>query len=69
VGRAMRIVWLAVSIAVLAIAGSGAPGMAAIAPPSPTDGVASIQPLTRGGRCGPPGDRHVHHPGDQPGGS
>jgi lipoprotein-anchoring transpeptidase ErfK/SrfK len=40
----MRIVWLAVSIAVLAIAGSGAPGMAAIAPPSPTDGVASIQP-------------------------
>jgi lipoprotein-anchoring transpeptidase ErfK/SrfK len=37
-------VWLAVSIAVLAIAGSGAPGMAAIAPPSPTDGVASIQP-------------------------
>ena len=43
-GRAMRCVWLAVSIAVLAIAGSGAPGMAAIAPPSPTDGVASIQP-------------------------
>lgn len=43
-GRAMRIVWLAVSIAVLAIAGSGAPGMAAIAPPNPSDGVASIQP-------------------------
>lgn len=43
-GRAMRIVWLAVLVAVLAMAGSGAPGMAAIAPPSPTDSVASIQP-------------------------
>jgi lipoprotein-anchoring transpeptidase ErfK/SrfK len=44
VGRAMRCVWLAVSIAVLTIAGSGAPGMAAIAPPNPSDRIASIQP-------------------------
>jgi lipoprotein-anchoring transpeptidase ErfK/SrfK len=44
VGRAMRIVWLAVLTAVLATAGSGAPGMAAIAPPNTTDNVASIQP-------------------------
>jgi lipoprotein-anchoring transpeptidase ErfK/SrfK len=40
----MRCVWLAVSIAVLSIAGSGTPGMAAIAPPTTTDIVASIQP-------------------------
>jgi lipoprotein-anchoring transpeptidase ErfK/SrfK len=40
----MRCVWLAASIAVLAIAGSGAPGVAAIAPPNLNDGVASIQP-------------------------
>ena len=40
----MRCVGLAVATAVLAMAGSGAPGMAAIAPPSATDGVASIQP-------------------------
>ena len=43
-GRAMRSVWLAVPVAVLAIAGSGTPGVAAIAPPNPSDGVASIQP-------------------------
>jgi lipoprotein-anchoring transpeptidase ErfK/SrfK len=39
--------WLAVAIAVLALAGSGAPSMAAIAPPNPTTGtvgIASIQP-------------------------
>jgi lipoprotein-anchoring transpeptidase ErfK/SrfK len=45
VGRAMRCVWLAVSIAVLGIAGSRTPGMAAIAPPTTTDSVASIQPV------------------------
>jgi lipoprotein-anchoring transpeptidase ErfK/SrfK len=37
-------VWLAVSITVLGIAGSGTPGMAAIAPPTTTATVASIQP-------------------------
>jgi len=44
VGRAMRCAGLAVLVAVLAMAGSGAPGMAAIAPPTPTDSVAAIQP-------------------------
>jgi lipoprotein-anchoring transpeptidase ErfK/SrfK len=44
VGRAIRIAWLAGLIGVLAMAGSGAPGMAAIAPPTTADGVASIQP-------------------------
>jgi lipoprotein-anchoring transpeptidase ErfK/SrfK len=44
VGRTMRCVWLATLTAVLAMAGSGAPGTAAIAPPNPIDGVASIQP-------------------------
>lgn len=43
-GRAIRFGWLAAAIAVLAMAGSGAPGVAAIAPPSATDSVASIQP-------------------------
>ena len=43
-GRAIRIAWLAGLIGVLAMAGSGAPGMAAIAPPTTADGVASIQP-------------------------
>ncbi len=43
-GRAMRRVGLAVVAVVLAMAGSGAPGMAAIAPPNATDSVASIQP-------------------------
>jgi lipoprotein-anchoring transpeptidase ErfK/SrfK len=42
----MRIVWLAVLIAMLAMAGSATPGMAAIAPPNPTDTVASIQPAS-----------------------
>jgi len=37
-------VWLAAATAVLAMAGSGAPGMAAIAPKNPTDSVAAIQP-------------------------
>jgi lipoprotein-anchoring transpeptidase ErfK/SrfK len=36
--------WLAGAVAVLATAGSGAPSMAAIAPPDPTAGVTSIQP-------------------------
>ena len=36
--------WLAVSIAVLGIAGSGTPGVAAIAPPTTSASVASIQP-------------------------
>jgi lipoprotein-anchoring transpeptidase ErfK/SrfK len=44
VGRAIRIAWRAGLIGVLAMAGSGAPGMAAIAPPTTADGVASIQP-------------------------
>ncbi len=43
-GRAMRCLGLAVLTGVLAMAGSGAPGMAAIAPPSTTEGIASIQP-------------------------
>ena len=43
-GRATRFVWLAAITAVLAMAGSGAPGMAAIAPQNTTDSVASIQP-------------------------
>jgi lipoprotein-anchoring transpeptidase ErfK/SrfK len=46
VGRAMRIMWLAVLLAVLVLAGSGAPGMAAIAPPDPAGDVASIQPAS-----------------------
>ena len=44
---ANRKLWLAAAVAVLAMAGSGAPSMAAIAPPSPaagTAGIASIQP-------------------------
>ncbi|MCV7330433.1 L,D-transpeptidase [Mycobacterium cookii] len=40
----MRCVGLAVLIGVLAVAASGAPGVAAIAPPINTDSVASIQP-------------------------
>jgi lipoprotein-anchoring transpeptidase ErfK/SrfK len=44
VGRAMRIMWLSLLLAVLVVAGSGTPGMAAIAPPDPAGGVASIQP-------------------------
>jgi lipoprotein-anchoring transpeptidase ErfK/SrfK len=43
----IRNVWLAGAVAVLAMAGSGAPSMAAIAPPNPvpgTAGIASIQP-------------------------
>jgi lipoprotein-anchoring transpeptidase ErfK/SrfK len=44
VGRAMRIMWLSLLLAVLVLAGSGTPGMAAIAPPDPAGGVASIQP-------------------------
>lgn len=43
-GRAMRCMWLAVSIAVLGIAGSCTPGVAAIAPPTTSASVASIQP-------------------------
>jgi len=46
VGRAMRIMWLSILLAVLVLAGSGAPGMAAIAPPDPAGGVASIQPAS-----------------------
>jgi lipoprotein-anchoring transpeptidase ErfK/SrfK len=41
-------VWLAAAVGVLAMAGSGAPSMAAIAPPDPTAGtvrIASIQPV------------------------
>ena len=44
---AIRKVWLAAAVAVLAMAGSGAPSVAAIAPPDPaagTGGIASIQP-------------------------
>ena len=41
---AIRKVCLAAAVAVLAMAGSGAPSMAAIAPPNPTADVASIQP-------------------------
>jgi len=44
VGRAIRIGWLAGLIGVLAMAGSGTPGMAATAPANTTDSVASIQP-------------------------
>ena len=43
-GRAIRFGWLAAVTAVLAMAGSGAPSMAAIAPQNPTDSVAAIQP-------------------------
>ncbi|MDT5051321.1 MAG: hypothetical protein QOG75_7249, partial [Mycobacterium sp.] len=43
-GRAIRFGWLAAVTAVLSTAGSGAPGMAAIAPQNTTDSVASIQP-------------------------
>ena len=43
-GRAIRFGWLAAVTAVLATAGSGASGMAAIAPQNTTDSVASIQP-------------------------
>lgn len=43
-GRAIRFGWFAAVIAALAMAGSGAQGMAAIAPPSAGDNVASIQP-------------------------
>jgi len=46
VGRAMRIMWLSILLAVLVLAGSGARGMAAIAPPDPAGGVASIQPAS-----------------------
>jgi lipoprotein-anchoring transpeptidase ErfK/SrfK len=42
--RAIRYVWLTAAIAVLAIAGSGAPSTAAIASQNKTDGIASIQP-------------------------
>ena len=42
--RAIRYVWLAAAIAVLAMAESAAPSMAALAPENTTDGVASIQP-------------------------
>ena len=44
---AIRKVWLAAAVAVLAMAGSGAPSTAAIAPPNPLPGaagIASIQP-------------------------
>ncbi len=41
---AVRKIWLAGAVAALAIAGSGAPSMAAIAPPEPAPGVTSIQP-------------------------
>jgi lipoprotein-anchoring transpeptidase ErfK/SrfK len=44
VRTAIRKVCLAAAVAVLAMAGSGAPSMAAIAPPNPTADVASIQP-------------------------
>jgi lipoprotein-anchoring transpeptidase ErfK/SrfK len=44
VGGAIRAGWLTVLIAALAVAGSSATGTAAIAPPNPTAGVASIQP-------------------------
>jgi lipoprotein-anchoring transpeptidase ErfK/SrfK len=47
VRTAIRNMWLAAVVAVLAMAGSGAPSMAAIAPPNPTAGtpeIASIQP-------------------------
>ena len=43
-GRAIRIAWRAGLIGVLAMAGSGTRGTAAIAPPNTADGVASIQP-------------------------
>ena len=43
-GRAIRMGWLAVLTAMLAVAGSVATGTAAIAPPTPAAGVASIQP-------------------------
>jgi lipoprotein-anchoring transpeptidase ErfK/SrfK len=46
VGRAMRVMWLSLLLAVLVLAGSGTPGMAAIAPPDPAGGVASIQPAS-----------------------
>jgi lipoprotein-anchoring transpeptidase ErfK/SrfK len=44
VRTAIRYVWHAAAIAVLAMAGSGAPSTAAIVPPNATPGVASIQP-------------------------
>src|ERR1700761_125652 len=47
VRTANRKVWLAAAVAVLAMAGSGAPSTAAIAPPNPLPGavgIASIQP-------------------------
>jgi lipoprotein-anchoring transpeptidase ErfK/SrfK len=44
VRTAIRKVWLAAAVAVLAMAGSSAPSTAAIAPPNATPGVASIQP-------------------------
>jgi lipoprotein-anchoring transpeptidase ErfK/SrfK len=47
VRTAIRHGWLAAAVAVLAMAGSGAPSTAAIAPPNPTAGtvgIASIQP-------------------------
>ena len=45
-GKAIRMGWLASSVAVLTLVGSAAPGVAAIAPPTPAPGVASIQPAT-----------------------
>ncbi|OBK35676.1 hypothetical protein A5658_09260 [Mycobacterium sp. 1245111.1] len=45
-GRALRTGWLASSVAVLTLVGSAAPSVAAIAPPTPAPGVASIQPAT-----------------------
>ncbi len=44
VGKAIRTGWLAASIAALTMMGSAAPGMAAIAPPTPAGAVASILP-------------------------
>lgn len=46
VRKTIRYVWLAAAVAVLAMAGSGTPSMAAIAPGPATAGVASIQPAS-----------------------
>ena len=66
-GRAIRMGWLAASVAVLTMVGSAAPGMAAIAPPT-AGRRCRVDPAGRwrGCRRRPPGDRHVHRPGDEP---
>jgi lipoprotein-anchoring transpeptidase ErfK/SrfK len=44
VRTAIRNTWVALAVAALAMAGSSAPSMAAVAPPTPTAAVASVQP-------------------------